>query len=100
MWKNCARGLRARDYHITVETAATVFKPLACDLASLSPKLANSTPHQRDGGRFALRHDRLRMRPEVIRDFMELCDYQLKFVVDRPDDVAEVIGILDGLPRR
>src|SRR5262249_37310047 len=28
--------LRQAGYHITVETAATVFKPVACDLASLS----------------------------------------------------------------
>ena len=41
----CA-GLRDRGYHITVETAATLFKPIACDLASLSPKLSNSTPRQ------------------------------------------------------
>src|SRR5215470_10913178 len=32
----CAR-LRATGCHITIETAATVFRPLACDLASLSP---------------------------------------------------------------
>src|ERR1700710_2095560 len=30
-------SLKARDYHITIETAATVFKPLKLDLASLSP---------------------------------------------------------------
>src|SRR5436309_3167609 len=53
----CA-ALRERRYHVTVETAATVFKPVACDLASLSPKLSNSTPHERDGGRWALQHDR------------------------------------------
>src|SRR5579884_658963 len=40
-------GLRRRGCHITVETAAVVFKPVACDLASLSPKLSNSTPHRR-----------------------------------------------------
>src|SRR5262249_33044646 len=80
-------GLRERGYHITVETAATVFKPVVCDLASLSPKLANSTPHQREGGRFALGHDRTRLRLDVIRAFLERSDYQLKFVIDRPDDV-------------
>src|SRR4051794_37155593 len=35
-------ALRDRGLHITIETAATVFKPVACDLASLSPKLSNS----------------------------------------------------------
>jgi 7-carboxy-7-deazaguanine synthase len=93
----CA-ALRDRGYHITVETAATVFKPIACDLASLSPKLASSTPHDRDGGRFAVRHDRLRLQIPVIRAFLEQGDYQLKFVIDRPDDVREVQEILDQLP--
>lgn len=93
----CA-ALRAAGYHITVETAATVFKPLECDLASLSPKLSNSTPHQREGGRFAARHEALRLQPDVIRAFMERYDYQLKFVIDRPEDVAEVLGLLEGLP--
>jgi 7-carboxy-7-deazaguanine synthase len=93
----CA-GLRRRGYHITVETAATVFKPIECDLASLSPKLSNSTPHQREGGRFAARHDTLRLRPDVIRAFLERSDYQLKFVVDRPDDLTEVHALLERLP--
>jgi 7-carboxy-7-deazaguanine synthase len=93
----CA-GLRERGYHITIETAATIYKPIACDLASLSPKLASSTPHDRDGGRFALRHDRLRLQIPVIRAFMDQVDYQLKFVIDRPEDVREVQEILEQLP--
>jgi 7-carboxy-7-deazaguanine synthase len=93
----CA-GLRERGYHITVETAATVFKPVACDLASLSPKLSNSTPYQREGGRNAERHERLRLQPDVIRAFLERYDYQLKFVIDRPEDVAEVEALLEQLP--
>src|SRR5262249_24396719 len=44
----CAR-LHAGGYHVTLETAAVEFKPLPIDLASLSPKLASSTPHQREG---------------------------------------------------
>jgi len=51
----CA-ALKAKDYHITVETAATVFAEGAVDLASLSPKLSSSTPHDRDAGRFAAAH--------------------------------------------
>src|SRR4051812_46601268 len=46
-------ALKRDDHHITIETAATVFKPVRLDLASLSPKLSNSTPTQREGGRFA-----------------------------------------------
>ena len=93
----CA-NLRRRDYHITIETAATVFKPVECDLASLSPKLSNSTPWQREGGRHAERHDRQRLRPDVILAFMERSDYQLKFVIDQPADVDEVRELLVRLP--
>lgn len=91
------QDFRAAGYHITVETAATVFKPVACDLASLSPKLASSTPWQREGGKHGQRHDRLRINIEVIRRFMEHCPYQLKFVVDRPEDVSEIQTILERL---
>lgn len=89
------QALRGRGYHVTVETAATVFRPVACDLASLSPKLSNSTPQ----GRFAARHDRLRLQPAVIRRFLEHApEHQLKFVIDRPDDLAEVLDLLTQLP--
>jgi 7-carboxy-7-deazaguanine synthase len=94
----CA-GLRDSGYHITIETAATVFKPLACDLASLSPKLRNSVPFDREGGRWALRHERLRLQLPVICAFLEHSDYQIKFVIDQPDDVREVLEIVDQLPR-
>jgi 7-carboxy-7-deazaguanine synthase len=92
----CA-ALRERKYHITVETAATVFKPLACDLASLSPKLSNSVPNAREGGRYALKHEQLRLRADVIQAFMEQSDYQLKFVVDCADDLNEIQDILEPL---
>lgn len=92
-------GLRAAGHHITIETAATVFKPVACDLASLSPKLSSSTPWQRADGRFALRHEGLRLRVGVVRAFLEHSDCQLKFVIDRPEDVAEVLDLLEQLPK-
>ena len=81
-------GLQGRGYHVTVETAGTIFKPLACDLISLSPKLSNSTPREREGGRFALRHERLRLQIPVLRAFMDHGDYQLKFVIDKPEAIA------------
>src|ERR1700761_5037529 len=40
-----AEQLRAAGRHITIETAGTISPGgIACDLASLSPKLSNSTP--------------------------------------------------------
>jgi 7-carboxy-7-deazaguanine synthase len=91
------QGLRERGFHITLETAATVFKSVACDLASLSPKLGNSTPRERDGGRFAFKHDELRLQIDVIQAFIDCYDHQLKFVLDRPEDLNEVRSILERL---
>ncbi len=87
------RGLRERGLHITVETAGTVFAQVACDLMSISPKLANSTPE----GDWGERHERLRIQPEVLRRLMTDYDYQLKFVIARPEDVGEVRELVDLL---
>jgi 7-carboxy-7-deazaguanine synthase len=88
------RNLKRLGYHITIETAATVWKDVACDLASISPKLGNSTPHDRDGGRWVETHERSRINIEVIRRFLAFPDYQLKFVIDRPEDRSEVDAII------
>ncbi len=82
--------LRDADWHITMETAGTCFAPVACDLMSISPKLANSTPWEREGGRWAIHHDRLRYQPEVLRRLMGAYEYQLKFVVSSDGDLAEI----------
>src|SRR5438067_3838276 len=56
--------LRELGLHITIETAGTVFQPVACDLMSISPKLANSTPEER----WAAQHERLRIQPEILTE--------------------------------
>jgi 7-carboxy-7-deazaguanine synthase len=81
--------------HITVETAGTVFQPVACDLMSISPKLANSTP----SGPWAAQHDRLRLQPQPLRDLMNRYPYQLKFVIANPADLAEVREFLIAFPQ-
>jgi 7-carboxy-7-deazaguanine synthase len=86
--------LKDAGIHITVETAGTVYQPVACDLMSISPKLATSTPLEREGGRWAAQHDRLRYQPEVLRRLMAEHEYQLKFVVTAPDDMAEIEKIV------
>jgi 7-carboxy-7-deazaguanine synthase len=82
--------LKELDLHVTIETAGTVFRPVACDLMSISPKLANSIPLEREGGRWAAQHDRLRYQPGVLKKLMALCPYQLKFVVSAPEDLEEI----------
>ena len=80
--------------HITIETAGTVEADVRCDLMSISPKLANSTPHQREGGRWAAQHERRRRQPEVLKRLMARYPYQLKFVIAQPADLAEVREIV------
>ncbi|HEX7362999.1 MAG TPA: 7-carboxy-7-deazaguanine synthase QueE [Bryobacteraceae bacterium] len=82
--------LRETGAHITIETAGTVSAPVACDLMSVSPKLRNSIPFTREGGRWAAQHDRLRYQPEVLRQLMTDYTYQLKFVVSEPGDLEEI----------
>jgi 7-carboxy-7-deazaguanine synthase len=84
------------DMHMTIETAGTVYKPVRCDLVSISPKLANSTPLDRDAGRWAAQHDRLRCQPEVLKRLMGEFAYQLKFVVTAPADLEEITRIVEA----
>lgn len=90
-------ALRRAGLHITIETAGTVHAPVECDLMSISPKLRNSTPFERESGRWAAQHERLRYRPEVLRQLMAGYAYQLKFVVSAPEDLTEIESIVRDL---
>ncbi len=76
--------------HITIETAGTVYQQLRCDLMSISPKLANSTPWQRENGRWAAQHERTRYKPDVLKQLMADYAYQIKFVVESLGDLVEI----------
>lgn len=82
--------LREMGLHITIETAGTVHHELECDLMSVSPKLRNSIPWEREQGRWAAQHDRLRYQPAVLGRL--LADYacQFKFVVSDRADLVEI----------
>ncbi len=86
-------GLHEGGLHVTIETAGTVYKPVHADLMSISPKLANSVPHDKEGGRWAIRHDLLRYQPATLKRLMSEYVYQLKFVVSAPHDLAEIRAI-------
>ena len=66
-------SLREAGQHLTIETAATVIPGgVACDLASLSPKLSNSTPLPGEiAPGWIQKHESLRFQPDVIRAWME-----------------------------
>ncbi len=93
-----AQALKAQNHHITIETAATVYRDLPVDLASLSPKLSNSTPHHREGGRFAAAHEKNRINVPVIQQFVDTSpDFQLKFVVSDQRDLDEIDALLSQI---
>ena len=87
--------IRHLGLHVTIETAGTVYHPVACDLMSISPKLLNSTPREREGGKWAAQHERLRYQPEVLKKLMAEYEYQLKFVVASADDMPEIARLLE-----
>jgi len=91
------KELKREGAHLTIETAATIFKPVACDLISMSPKLANSTPWKRAKGKFAKMHEVRRLNFGVMQEFLDGYDYQLKFVVERRRDFTEIRDLLDQL---
>jgi 7-carboxy-7-deazaguanine synthase len=95
------RGLRDRGYHVTVETAGTVLPTGAgepfCDLVSISPKLASSTPPADTPGRWAARHESARRRDDVLRALAASAPHQFKFVVESAADLDEAIRWLDDL---
>jgi 7-carboxy-7-deazaguanine synthase len=91
---NLTGRLKDLGLHITIETAGTVYQPVICDLMSISPKLSNSIPLEREGGRWAPQHDRLRHQPSVLNQLIAEYPYQLKFVIAAPEDLREVEQII------
>jgi 7-carboxy-7-deazaguanine synthase len=91
-----AKALYRTGHHITIETAGTI-PPygIACDLASLSPKLSNSTPLK--VGVWEVKHEERRLRPSVIDEWLFSYDTQLKFVVCSEQDIREIEELLGQL---
>jgi len=81
-------------YHTTVETNGTIYRDAAIDLASISPKLASSTPTpERDpkgDGEWADRHERRRIDIDALAALVDDYDSQLKFVVTGREDIQEI----------
>lgn len=94
-----AERLRAEGYHITIETAGTLPPDgIACDLTSLSPKLAHSTPEPSLFGEgWTKRHDSLRLLPDVLRQWIGHGPFQLKFVLQDKSQISEIDALLDLL---
>jgi 7-carboxy-7-deazaguanine synthase len=97
-----AEALRAAGLHITIETAGTVFRRVDCDLMSISPKLASSTPHPGDprdpDGAWRERHERRRLDLRALQQLIDsYAERQLKFVITGPTDLDEIEALLSKL---
>ncbi|MFC5971093.1 7-carboxy-7-deazaguanine synthase QueE [Halomarina salina] len=98
--------LADRGYHSTVETNGTVYRDAAIDLASVSPKLASSTPTPEnapegvDAGAWEERHEQRRIDHDALTRLVEEYETQLKFVVTGSDDMPEIAALVDDLRER
>ncbi|MEX2380930.1 MAG: 7-carboxy-7-deazaguanine synthase QueE [Opitutales bacterium] len=96
-----ASALHNLEMHVTVETAGTLpHGEIACNLASISPKLTNSRPDERLSARWRDLHEQRRLQPEIIRSWTDRYPYQLKFVVASEPDVTEIEAFLSSLDRK
>ena len=95
-----AEALKKLGKHITIETAGTIPpNGIPCDLASISPKLSNSTPPATRDPAWAKRHETTRLQPEVISEWIIKYPFQLKFVVSSENDLVEIKFLLLKLPK-
>ncbi|MDO4573860.1 MAG: 7-carboxy-7-deazaguanine synthase QueE [Planctomycetia bacterium] len=85
--------LRQAGFHLTIETSGTRFLPVACDWMSISPKFRNSIPPGVDEAAYLRRLDVSRTLPRLTQ-----YPYQIKFVVDTPEDFADVEAFLRKYP--
>ena len=93
-------ALKKQNKHITIETAGTILpNGIPCDLASLSPKLSNSTPPASRDPAWAKKHESTRLQPEVISEWIRKYAFQLKFVVSSENDLVEIKSLLLKLPK-
>lgn len=88
-------------YHTTVETNGTIYRDTSIDLASISPKLASSTPTtERDPkgeGQWETRHEERRINIDTLANLIKTYDSQLKFVVTGADDMTEIEALIENI---
>jgi 7-carboxy-7-deazaguanine synthase len=103
-----SRALADAGFHITIETAGTVppAADLACNLMSISPKLASSTPTEAEcrargvEAAWSARHESRRINLPALRALLDRFPspaHQLKFVVRSEADLPEIDALLAQL---
>ena len=91
--------LKQSGKHITIETAGTIApNGIQCDLASISPKLSDSTPEKSEiSEEWIERHDSTRIDYNILNEWIDSYEFQLKFVVSRREGINEVKCIIDKI---
>ena len=88
-------------YHTTIETNGTIYRDAGVNLASISPKLASSTPtaekDPQGDGEWAEQHEDRRIDIDALCRLVESYEFQLKFVVTDREDIAEINQLIDRL---
>jgi len=100
--EDLASALRNLGMHITIETAGTIFREIACDLMSISPKLSNSTPQNTDprdkDALWQVRHEARRINLDALQKLIDAYPArQLKFVVSDSQQLGEIETLLRSL---
>ena len=111
-------ALDDRGYHLTVETNGTIVPPAdtPIDLASVSPKLASSTPTadrppagvepsesavgDDEIDRWSETHEAERIDRDALATLVDRYETQLKFVVTGPDDLPEIESLVADVRER
>ena len=91
--------LKESGKHITIETAGTIApNGIQCDLASLSPKLSDSTPKEGDISKEWIdRHESKRLDYGILSEWVNLYNFQLKFVVSKEEEIKEIQNVISRI---
>ena len=88
--------LKESGKHITIETAGTISpNGIQCDLASLRPKLSDSTPKEGDINKEWIdRHESKRLDYGILSEWVNSYNFQLKFVVSKEEEIKEIENVI------
>ena len=91
--------LKESGKHITIETAGTISpNGIQCDLASLSPKLSDSTPKEGDINKEWIdRHESKRLDYDILSEWVNSFNFQLKFVVSKEEEIKEIQNVISRI---
>ena len=107
--RDIIRLLKNKDHVISVETNGTLYEELDIDFITISPKLGNSVPktgsvvldinnqmHTVTEKQY-LKHEKQRIKTEILIKLIKRYDYQFKFVVQDDNDLTEIKELTDKL---